>query len=277
MWVIRRSIVDWDCSWAQTLLATLKILQQPRAESLCIFGSRTFVPTSWMCKKQTSVSHRSTDSEVISLDAGLRMDGIPAVGLWDLAIVLDFFWKKKFQHRETDRAMKSKQTPTPTPKRRHTAKREVEELSKVDHVVTSAKPSLFQAQLHIFEDNDAMIKMIIKVRSPTMRHVPRNHRVSLDWLFDRINLDQQNQNQICGHQKDNTCWRKAISPVMRGIIFSCFWLTSWNFRCSLAAIPIQFYKTQNHVKEVDARKKTWRIETCDGKNRSRRWVWYRRG
>ena len=25
---------------------------------LCIFGSRTFVPTSWMCKKQTSVSHR---------------------------------------------------------------------------------------------------------------------------------------------------------------------------------------------------------------------------
>ena len=44
---------------------------------------------------QTSVSQRSTDSEVISLDAGLRMDGIPAVGLWDLAIeVLDFFWKK---------------------------------------------------------------------------------------------------------------------------------------------------------------------------------------
>ena len=45
---------------------------------------------------QTSVSHRSTDSEVISLDAGLRMDGIPAVGLWDLAIeVLDFFFEKK--------------------------------------------------------------------------------------------------------------------------------------------------------------------------------------
>ena len=25
--------------------------------TLCIFGSHTFVPTSWMCKKQTSVSH----------------------------------------------------------------------------------------------------------------------------------------------------------------------------------------------------------------------------
>ena len=45
---------------------------------LCIFGSQTFVPTSWMCKKHTSVSHGSTEAEVISLDAGLRMDGIPA-------------------------------------------------------------------------------------------------------------------------------------------------------------------------------------------------------
>ena len=26
--------------------------------TLCVFGSHTFVPTSWMCKKQTSVSHR---------------------------------------------------------------------------------------------------------------------------------------------------------------------------------------------------------------------------
>ena len=37
---------------------------------LCISGSRTFVPTSWMCKKRTSVSHSSTEVEVISLDAG---------------------------------------------------------------------------------------------------------------------------------------------------------------------------------------------------------------
>ena len=51
--------------------------------TLCIFGSHIFVTKSWMCKKQTSVSHSSTESEIISLDAGLRLDGIPA---------LDFFW-----------------------------------------------------------------------------------------------------------------------------------------------------------------------------------------
>ena len=35
--------------------------------------------------------------------------------------------------------------------------------------------------------------MIIKVRSPTMKHVSRTHRVALDWLFDRINLDSKIQ------------------------------------------------------------------------------------
>ena len=35
--------------------------------------------------------------------------------------------------------------------------------------------------------------MIIKGRSPTMRHVSRAHRVALDWLFDRINLDPKIQ------------------------------------------------------------------------------------
>ena len=44
------------------------------------------MPKSWMCKKQTSVSHSSTEAEIISLDAGLRMDGIPALTLWDLVI-----------------------------------------------------------------------------------------------------------------------------------------------------------------------------------------------
>ena len=41
-----------------------------------------------MCKKQTSVSHSSTESEIISLDAGLRLDGIPALDLWDLIVAV---------------------------------------------------------------------------------------------------------------------------------------------------------------------------------------------
>ena len=39
-----------------------------------------------MCKKQASVSHSSTESEIISLDAGLRMDGLLALDLWGMVI-----------------------------------------------------------------------------------------------------------------------------------------------------------------------------------------------
>ena len=50
-----------------------------------------------------------------------------------------------------------------------------------------------EALLSVFEDNEAVIKMIINGRSPTMRHVSRTHKVALDWLFDRINLDSKIQ------------------------------------------------------------------------------------
>ena len=50
-----------------------------------------------------------------------------------------------------------------------------------------------EALLYVFEDNEAVIKMTIKGRSPTMRHVSRTQRVALDWLFDRINLDSRIQ------------------------------------------------------------------------------------
>ena len=39
-----------------------------------------------MCKKQTSVSHSSTESGIISLDIGLRLDGLLALKVWDLII-----------------------------------------------------------------------------------------------------------------------------------------------------------------------------------------------
>ena len=47
---------------------------------LFIFGCRTFVFISWMCEKQTSASHSSTESEIILLDS-LPMNGILALDL----------------------------------------------------------------------------------------------------------------------------------------------------------------------------------------------------
>ena len=66
-------------------------------------------------------------------------------------------------------------------------------LNNVDSVPSNVQFSHQEALLYVFEDNEAVIKMIVKGRSPTMRHVSRTHRVALDWLFDRINLDPEIQ------------------------------------------------------------------------------------
>ena len=65
--------------------------------------------------------------------------------------------------------------------------------NNVDFIPFNVNSSHQEALLYVFEDNEAVIKMIIKGRSPTMRHVSRTHRVALDWSFDRINLDPKNQ------------------------------------------------------------------------------------
>ena len=74
--------------------------------------------------------------------------------------------------------------PASTIKTKISTKHDNLDLSNVDHVSSNVKCSRF-AVLYVFEDNEAVIKMIIKGRSPTKRHVSRTHRVALDWLFDR--------------------------------------------------------------------------------------------
>ena len=143
--------------------------------TLCIFGSHTFVPICWMCKKQTLVSHSSTELEINSLDAVLSLDGKPALDLFDLIVAV--------LHGNQERGDPHK---SPTRNKIHG---NIDDLDNVDFISSNVHSSRQEALLYIFEDNEAVIKMIIKVRSPTMRHVSRTHKVTLDWLFDRINLD----------------------------------------------------------------------------------------
>ena len=59
-----------------------------RVNLMYLWKSNVCSSLSWMCKKQTTVSHSSTESEIISLDAGLRLDGISALDLWDLIVAV---------------------------------------------------------------------------------------------------------------------------------------------------------------------------------------------
>ena len=85
-------------------------------------------------------------------------------------------------HRVMSNTRKKNQTKAPT-------EHDSSELFHIDSVPSNIRCSQSIAMWYVFEDNEALIKMIIKGRSPTMRHVSRPHRVSLDWLFDGINLD----------------------------------------------------------------------------------------
>ena len=150
--------------------------------ALCVLVSQTFVPISRMCKKQTAVSHSSTESEIISLDTGLRLDGLLALELWDLIVsVLGNV------SRVSDRSGK----PESDDHKHYKCHNKIDVMKDIDSVPSNVQSSRQEAVLYVFEDNEAVIKMIIKGRSPTMRHDSRTHRVALDWLFDRINLDSK--------------------------------------------------------------------------------------
>ena len=153
--------------------------------TLCIFGSHTFVPISLLsCEKQTAVSHSLTESEIISLDTGLRLDGLPALELWDLIVsVLG----------NVSRISDGSGKPENDVHKHHKPHKKIDVMKDIDVVPSNVQSVRQEALLYVFEDNEAVIKMIIKGRSPTMRHVSRTHRVALDWLFDRSCLDSKIQ------------------------------------------------------------------------------------
>ena len=88
----KRPQAKLSCGKQKTKIASLGCyasfagdLQDSKSTSggfLCGFGSHTFVPTSWMCKKQSAVSHSCAQSKSISHDAGVRIDGVPAPKFW---------------------------------------------------------------------------------------------------------------------------------------------------------------------------------------------------
>ena len=115
------------------------------------------------------------------------MDGIqPRLIFWDLKIEVlhsDSNRKQKFMSERRNpssiKASEKKQSDT----------KNFLELWHVDFVSSNAKYPHEGTKLYIFVDNEAVIKMIMKGRSPNFRNVFRTDRVAHDSLFDRIILD----------------------------------------------------------------------------------------
>ena len=112
-----------------------------------------------------------------------RLDGLPALELWDQIVsVLGNV------SRVSDRSGK----PESDDRKHHKSHNKIDVMKDID-VPSNVQSARQEALLYVFEDNEVVIKMIIKGRSPTMRHVSRTHSDALDWLFDRINMDSKIQ------------------------------------------------------------------------------------
>ena len=224
MWVMRLNIVDWGYFKIQTLQEILKTENQHQVEH-CVFGSHTFVPISWMCMKQTSVSHSSTESEITPLDAGLRMDGLFALELWDWSLKC---WERPKEYQNQPKHAHGKLVLRPKSPKIEQVLDQNMDLSNVDQVHSNAHLSEKESQLYIFEDNEVVKKRIVKGRSPTMRHVSRTHRVALDWIFDRINLDPKVQISVSNPKTNSRSFTRVewqnllhLYNIMNDTTFSC--------------------------------------------------------
>ena len=60
----------------------------------------------------------------------------------------------------------------------------------IKRVPSNIPEDSFPARPYVFEDNEGVIRIIIRGRSSNLKHVSRTHRVDLDWPFERINLDK---------------------------------------------------------------------------------------
>ena len=155
-----------DCDFAE-ILKTQNRLQ----EDFCAYLEVTrLFPQVGCVRNGTSVSHSSMEAQILSLDAGLRMDGSPALDLWDFVI--------EVLHSSSNQPENSKKNVQgnllrDTPSRKQTenkVKTPIQhndlELCNVHNFSSNVKSSQSGAVLYVFEDDEAVVKMIIKGRSP---------------------------------------------------------------------------------------------------------------
>ena len=121
------------------------------------------------------------------------------------------------------------------------------------HVDPNSYPSHDSVSLDIFEDNESLIKMIITDRSPTMSLVSRTHRVALDWMFDRINLDTYIQDKYVDTKS------QPADILTEGT----FTRDEWTLRLQLIKlINIPFFLSSHCSTDVEKTKWTRRAVRC---------------
>ena len=165
MWETLQNSADWDCFKTPILLEILRIQNLHQVEHCAFSEAKRTVQQSVGCVRN------KLQFRTVQQNQNL------------IVTVL---------HGNTHQNDQVRGDPSKSPTRKKILGK-IDHLNNVEFISSNVNSSRKEALLFIFEDSEAAIKMIIKGRSPTMRHVSRTHRVALDWLFDRINLDPKIQ------------------------------------------------------------------------------------
>ena len=94
---------------------------------------------------------------------------MPALELWDL--IVSVFGNIS---RVSDQTRK----PESDDHKHHKSHNKIDVIKDIDVVPSNVQFARQEALLYVFEDNEAVIKMIIKGRSPTKSHVSRTQSCS---------------------------------------------------------------------------------------------------
>ena len=167
MWETLPNNADWDCFKTPILQEILRIQNLHQVEHCAFLEVIQLVQSVGCVRNKFQCRTAQQKSEIISLDARLRLDGIPALDFWDLIVAV--LHGNTYQSNEARRDLytnlvREKRHKLPTRKKSHGM---IDDLDNVDFI---------SSHVHFFSsDNEAVIKIIIKGRSHTMRHVSRFH------------------------------------------------------------------------------------------------------
>ena len=157
---------------------------------LAIVGPNTFAPVTASCKKQTCVSHSSTESEIVAAEQGIRCEGLQVLAFWEL--VTELLGSKADQKAEMQKQEKI-------------AKPGALEINPYSERFDPGKYFAYTRKtktstvLVVAEDNEAVIKNVKKARSMSLRHLPRTHRIDVNWFFESM-LQPTSTHALCQYQ-----------------------------------------------------------------------------
>ena len=169
-----------------------------------------------MGKKQTSVSHSSTESAIIFLDAGFRLWMVfPLLicGIWSLQFLDTRIRVIKARGDLCSNQREVCSSPHTIHKRKQ-SQRVINELDNVDFIHSNVQSSHQEALLYVFEDNEPVIKMIMK--GPT-------ELLLIGCSIESIWTPKSKSNTLTPKTNSQTYWPREISHVMNGIIFCVCW------------------------------------------------------